>query len=147
MNKMVYQDMLLDIKMSLNSFIRDGLTGGFQFDEECASELQRLEDKISYVIEEQQNEIDYLKDALKHRKHQTEVHVDTILELKDKIKSLEGLTDLQDKMIEHDDRLNKQTIEENERMKIKLSKIQAMYDDIGLSDEDFINEIDIILED
>ncbi len=140
MNKeLTFADKQQDINKDLNSLIMSGMTGGFYFDEECSEQMIGIVNKINNLLDEQQGHIEVLYDSLEHAQYQN-------MKKDEEIKLLENLTELQDNAIKHNDKLHKQIIEENEKLKLKLDKIQAMYDDYNLSDDDFINEVGDILE-
>lgn len=41
------------IEKELDTFIKDGLTGGFFFDEECALELEEIKEKLKLILKEE----------------------------------------------------------------------------------------------
>lgn len=63
-------EMQENINTELDSLIKDGLTGGFTFDEECALELEEVLYKINYLINDQQEQIEVLYDSLEATQYQ-----------------------------------------------------------------------------
>lgn len=136
-----FSDMLEDVQQALSTLSLSGITGGFHFDEECAEELETIVDKINYMYNTMQGEIDVLKDSLSHSNYKSLCKTDKINKLHLEI---DELNEKIGKMVikEYDNYYKK----ENERLNHIILEIQALYNDFGLSDEDFINEIGTVLE-
>jgi len=70
-----------NLEKEIDGFIMGGLSGGFQFDEEQAQDLQELQDTMLYIF-------DALEQSISITDYQSEVRLEIIVKLKEENKQV-----------------------------------------------------------